>query len=78
MERSTARRIRTIGLILFLLYAAGLIYFLFFAEQYGRAQQGAAFRYNLIPTREIRRFIQNREYLGSRAVFLNEIGRAHV
>lgn len=74
MSRLTERQIRFWGSLLFLVYMGGLIYFLFFAENYGRSAQGIGYRYNLIPLREIRRFLDNREILGTRAVFLNIAG----
>ena len=55
MSRLTERQVRILGSALFLVYMGGLIYFLFFAENYGRSAQGIGYRYNLVPLREIRR-----------------------
>ena len=74
MSIKAARRIRTIGWILFLLYAAGLVYFLFFSEEYGRQAGSAQLRYNLVPFREIRRFVRYAETVGYRAAMLNLTG----
>ena len=58
---------------LFFLYLAVLIYFLFFADEYGRTPS-VEMRYNLVPFVEIRRFLVYRKTLGFRAVFLNVYG----
>ena len=52
------------GRVLFLIYVAGLCYFLFFAENYGRVLGQENYRYNLVPFREIERFWTYREDLG--------------
>lgn len=52
------------GRVLFLLYLAGLCYFLFFAENYGRSPGQMDYRYNLVPFREISRFWKHRSALG--------------
>jgi glycopeptide antibiotics resistance protein len=59
---------------LFLLYLCFLFYFLFFSEKMGRLEEGAQYRYNLVPFREIHRFIKYREIVGWRAFFVNVIG----
>ncbi len=74
MSVRTARIIRTIGTILFLIYVAVLVYVLFFSERYGRTDGNQAMRYNLMPLREIRRFWSNRRSLGLHMVFLNLFG----
>jgi glycopeptide antibiotics resistance protein len=58
---------------LFLLYLCFLFYFLFFSEKMGRLM-GEQYRYNLVPFREIHRFIKYREIVGWRAFFVNVIG----
>ena len=61
--------------MLFLLYVLLLVYFLFFFEEYGRvAAEERAYRYNLVPFLEIRRFWIYREQLGVLAVFSNIFG----
>lgn len=52
------------GRVLFLVYLAGLCYFLFFAENYGRIFGQENYRYNLVPFREIERFWTYRKELG--------------
>ena len=75
MKDSTKRKIRHIGIMLFLLYVLLLVYFLFFAEEYGRtAAEERMYRYNLVPFLEIRRFWTYREQLGILAVFSNIFG----
>ena len=72
MRKQHKRRIRILGWILFLAYLTLLIYFLFFAEGYGRQQAGTGeYRYNLIPFAEIRRFWVYRKQVGLMAAFLN-------
>ena len=67
--------IRHMGVLLFVVYVILLIYFLFFAEEYGRvAQAEQVYRYNLVPFVEIRRFWKYREQLGMFAVFSNIFG----
>ena len=64
-----------IGRILFVIYVLLLVYFLFFAEIYGRdsfAEQD--YRYNLVPFQEIRRFWFYRHKVGFLASFLNLAG----
>ncbi len=74
MKQQTKRRISLIGTGLFILYLIALVYFLFFAEEYGRTQSGDSLRYNFIPFREIGRFIRYRHILGMEAVLLNIAG----
>ena len=52
------------GRVLFMIYLAGLCYFLFFAENYGRIFGQENYRYNLVPFREIERFWNYRHELG--------------
>lgn len=73
MTPQKEKHIQIISGVLFFLYLAALIYFLFFADEYGRAP-GTEMRYNLVPFTEIRRFLTYREQLGLRAVFLNVYG----
>ena len=42
-------KIRTVGWILFVLYLAGLVYFMFFSESLGRTEVSKGYRYNLEP-----------------------------
>ena len=72
MRREESRWLRLAGWILFLLYLAILIYLLFFSETYGR--RGAAdraYRYNLQPFQEIRRFVRYWRQVGFSAALTN-------
>lgn len=72
MKFGLKAKIKKAGAVLFVLYIVALIYFLFFAEQYGRADAAAHFyRYNLIPFREIKRFWIYRETVGIEAMLIN-------
>ena len=59
-----------------MVYLAFLIYFLFFSEEYGRVAvaEDRAYRYNLVPFVEIRRFWTYREQLGAVAFLTNIVG----
>lgn len=74
MKKTTARRIRAAGGVLFAGYLLLLIYFLFFAESYGRAGGMGEYRYNLVPFREIRRYLLYPRQLGMFAVVTNLAG----
>ena len=74
MTNKEAKRVRTLGKVLFILYIFFLVYFLFLAEWYGRTGTVEEYRYNLELFREIRRFITYREQLGMFAVFANLLG----
>lgn len=60
--------------ILFIIYFAVLFYFLFFSESLGRTFSERTYHYNLVPLKEIGRFIRYRESLGTEAVLLNLVG----
>ena len=60
--------------MLFCLYVVVLFYFLFFAERMGRPYSERAYHYNLVPFREIRRFLRYRDVIGMRAVLVNIVG----
>ena len=53
MAATVRKGIKISGVCLFLLYLTGLVYFLFFAEEYGRS--AAVVGYNTRPFREILR-----------------------
>jgi len=74
VRKETATRIRLGGTILFALYVIGLMYFLFFAEKYGRTISERDYQYNLVPLKEIKRFIKYRDELGTFAVITNLAG----
>ena len=58
-----------VGRVLFMVYLAGLCYFLFFAENYGRVTGLEKYRYNLVPFREIERFWKYRRELGIHSLY---------
>ena len=58
-----------VGRVLFMIYLAGLCYFLFFAENYGRTFGQEHYRYNLVPFREIERFWNHRHELGIHSLY---------
>lgn len=68
------KRRRLAAGILFVLYFAVLFYFLFFSEEMGRTYSERTYHYNLVPLKEIGRFLRYRRTLGMEAVFLNIVG----
>lgn len=62
----------------FALYLGLLIYFLLFAEMFGRDMADRDYSYNLEPFREIVRFVRYRHKLGVTAVALNLAGNIAV
>ena len=68
------KRRRLIAGVLFTVYFAVLFYFLFFSEKMGRTYSERAYHYNLVPLKEIMRFIRYRKVLGTYAVVLNLVG----
>lgn len=74
MIRNTTK-LQKFGWVLFILYLIALTYFLFFAESFGRVPGAQTdYAYNLMPFREISRFIKYRGLLGFQAVLLNMAG----
>ena len=74
MRAESKKRIRAAGRVIFVLYIAGMIYFLFFAESLGRNIVTSEYSYNLTPFKEITRFIRYADILGWQAVLLNLLG----
>lgn len=60
--------------LIFIAYIAALIYFMFFAEILGRTDVGTTYRYNLVPFKEIKRFVYHFHHLGLTAVLMNIAG----
>jgi glycopeptide antibiotics resistance protein len=60
--------------IVFGIYIILLTYFLFFAESTGRMDADRSYHYNLIPLKEIKRFLNYYQTLGFQAVLLNLLG----
>ncbi|MCI8743592.1 MAG: VanZ family protein [Lachnospiraceae bacterium] len=74
MLRNTTRN-QKLGWVLFVAYLAVLVYFVFFAESFGRLpSQRDDYAYNLELFKEIRRFYVYREQLGIKAFLLNVVG----
>lgn len=74
MNQKQVKRFRMLGRVLFVLYMFFLLYFLIFSDWYGRTNISREYRYNLVLFKEIRRFIEYREELGTFAVFTNLFG----
>ena len=62
--------------VAFILYIGLLIYFTIFAESMGRTVPivSSSYRYNLVPLKEIKRFLCNTDTLGWKPVILNVVG----
>lgn len=73
MIRNTTRN-QKFGWVLFVLYLASLVYFMFFAESFGRDPVERDYAYNLELFKEIKRFYHYREQLGMNAFLLNVVG----
>lgn len=75
MREKTKKQIRHLGIFLFMVYMGMLVYFLFFADSYGRAAElEQEYRYNLALFKEIRRFWVYRKQVGMFAMTLNIFG----
>lgn len=68
------KRVCLWGRILFVLYIALAVYFLFFSDSFDRTMISDSYRYNLEPFAEIKRFIINREQLGIKSLMINIVG----
>ena len=62
--------------VAFILYIGLLVYFTIFAEIMGRTVPivSSGYRYNLVPLKEIKRFLCNTDTLGWKPVILNVVG----
>ncbi len=65
---------KTVEWVIFIIYLAFLVYFMFFADSLGRDAAQEGYAYNLVLFREIRRFYIYRDQLGMKAFLLNDIG----
>ncbi|MCQ2509798.1 MAG: VanZ family protein [Lachnospiraceae bacterium] len=74
MKVKEKRSWRRIGGILLVLYLVLLVYFLLFSKSFGRNPGFSAYRYNLIPFREIHRFYTYWKKVGFISAFLNLVG----
>ncbi len=74
MIRNTTKN-QKLGWLLFTAYLLLLVYFLFFAEGFGRTSRPQdTYAYNLEPFKEIRRFWVYRDIVGIRSFLLNVVG----
>ena len=73
MIRNTTRN-QKLGWVLFIAYLTLLVYFMFFAESFGRNPDLREYSYNLELFKEIRRFYKYRKQLGMEAFLLNIVG----
>ena len=73
MIRNTTR-IQKLGWVFFITYLAALVYFMFFAESFGRDPVERDYAYNLELFKEIKRFYIYRHQLGMKAFLLNVVG----
>jgi glycopeptide antibiotics resistance protein len=71
MNKKKTDWVRVVGWIVFVGYLAVLMYFMFFADLWGRTHIRGDYTYNLHPLQEILRFIRYRDSLGFWPVFLN-------
>jgi len=78
MSKEVIKKLRWGGRVLLGIYLACLIYFMFFSESYGRTITQQEYHYNLIPLREIWRFIKYWRVLGIGAVLVNVVGNVAV
>lgn len=60
--------------MLFGLYLILMVYFLFFAESMGRTTVGREYHYNLVPLKEIHRYLAYYDVIGPYTVCLNLAG----
>lgn len=65
---------KAVAIHLFLIYFVVLFYFLFFSEKMGRTFSERTYHYNLVPFREIKRFLTYYKVLGVETVMLNIAG----
>ena len=74
MKKETEKYVRLVSRIFFGLYLLLLVYLMFFAEEWGRSMLEGDYRYNLVPFREIQRYIRYHRQIGPWRVFWNLIG----
>ncbi len=78
MSKEVIKKWRWGGRVLLGIYLACLIYFMFFSESYGRTLAQQEYHYNLVPLKEICRFLKYRHTLGMAAVLINVVGNVAV
>lgn len=78
MKEEVRKGLRRFACLLFCVYLLLLCYFLFFSEMMGRTDCTRSYHYNLVPFREIKRFLKHYRSLGLSAVILNIVGNVLV
>ena len=74
MIKNTTKR-QKLGWVIFIVYLIFLAYFLFFSEDFGRGSHlQEEYAYNLVPFKEIRRFIVYWHVVGIRSFLRNIVG----
>ena len=74
MIKNTTKR-QKLGWVIFIVYLIFLAYFLFFSEDFGRGSHlQEEYAYNLVPLKEIRRFITYRHVVGIKSFLLKIVG----
>lgn len=74
MIKNATRR-QKMGWVIFLVYVILLVYFLFFSDYFGRGSHiREDYAYNLVPFKEIRRFIVYLNVVGIESFLLNIVG----
>lgn len=74
MKKETEKKIRILGRIFFGIYICILVYFMFFSEEWGRKIFGGEYHYNLVPFREISRYLHYWRKIGGWRVLWNLAG----
>lgn len=74
MKKETEELVRLWSRFFFVLYILLLIYFMFFSEEWGRSLFGGDYSYNLVPFREIRRYLHYWQRIGGWRVIWNLAG----
>lgn len=73
MKKKHKKIIRVLSWFVFAAYLVALVYFLFFAEQFGRVPKNE-YRFNLVPFQEIRRYLIYWREIGTFNVMINLVG----
>lgn len=66
--------IRDISRLCFVIYMAFLVYFLFLSDEFGRSGEFSLRNINLVPFREIKRFVRSLHVLPFRMIVINLLG----
>lgn len=74
VKKETGKFVRLWSRFFFGLYLMLLIYVMFFAEEWGRALLEGDYHYNLMPLREIRRYLSYSRQIGTIRVLWNLAG----